>query len=415
MRARRQLERRRSAPPASNSVSEAVMRVLPAVIVSLVLAGACADGPVQPSGGTVDVAVATSLATIVPDVEQRVGTVGPGALYALYKPAAWNGRLVVYAHGYVAPEAPVALPEVDPLRDALLMQGVAVAYSSYSENGYALKDGVQRTRQVRELFAERFGEPAHSYLLGHSLGGAVSVVLAEKNPELWSGVLPMCGVVGGSQLEFDYLFNVRVLFDYYFPGALPGDAVTVPAELDWETEALPAIVTAIGTHPERLVEMAQVAQSGLGGMTMEDLGPAVVQALWFQLHGTNDVLGRARGGIPFDNTTTDYVGSSDDAALNAGVQRIRGTRQGERFAAKWFEPTGRLSVPTIMLHTTRDPVVPFAHEAAYADAASVGGGSAMLVQRSVDAFGHCTFSAEDQFRAIQDLIVWAEYGLKPAP
>ena len=391
------------------------MRQLPVALLSLAMLGACAEGPAEPTAGAVDVVVAQSLSTPVPDVESHFGMAGRGAYYALYKPAGWEGRLVVYAHGYVAPEAPVALPEVDDLRDALLLQNIAVAYSSYSENGYALKDGAQRTKQVREIFVERFGEPAHTYLVGHSLGGAISVMLAEKHPSLWSGVLPMCGVVGGSSLEFDYLWNLRVLFDYYFPGTLPGDAMHVPADLDWEGGALPAIVTAISARPDLLVELSRVEQSGLRDIPLEHLGEAVVQALWFQLHGTGDVLGRAKGGSPFDNTATVYAGSSDDAALNAGVLRVSSTKQGEKFAEKYFEPTGRLSVPTIMLHTTWDPVVPFAHEQAYADVAAARGGDAMLVQRAVSVFGHCTFPAADQFQALQDLIVWAELGVKPKP
>ena len=391
------------------------MRKLPAVLLSLSILGACAEGPAQPDAGAVETLATASLSTAVPGVEQRVGSVGPGSLYALYKPDGWEGRLVVYAHGYVAPEAPVALPEIDPLRDALLAQKIAVAYSSYSENGYALKDGAQRTKQVRELFAERFGEPTHAYIVGHSLGGAVSIMLAEKHPSLWSGALPMCGVVGGSRLEFDYLWNVRILFDWFFPGVLPGDAMNVPADLDWEGEALPAIVTAISTRPDLLVGLAQVEQSGLRDMPLENLGAALVQALWFQLHGTNDVLGRTNGRSPFDNTATWYSGSADDAALNAGVQRIAGSRGAVKWAERYYEPTGRLQVPTIMLHTTRDPVVPIAHEAAYAAVAAANGGDAMLVQRTVDAFGHCAFTPESQFAALNDLIVWAEYGVKPAP
>ena len=389
------------------------MRRFPALLLSLAALGACADGPVGPHAGAVDV-VAASLSTPVPGVEQRFGTVGGGAHYALYRPAAWNGRLVVYAHGYVDPASPVALPQVDDLRDALLSQGFGIAYSSYSENGYALKDGVIRTRQVREMFEDRFGAPQHAYLLGHSLGGAVSVMLAERNPELWSGVLPMCGVVGGSRLEFDYLFNVRVLFDYFFPGTLPGDALHVPADLDWDTEAFPAIYGALVAHPEKLVEMAGVEQSGLSAMGT-DLAEALVSALWFQHHGTSDLLGRTRGASPFDNTATVYAGSRDDEALNAGVDRFSSAKRGEKFAERWFEPTGRLSVPTLMLHTARDPVVPLAHESAYAGLAGSMGSSSMLVQRTVDAFGHCAFSAEDTFRAFQDLVVWAEYGIKPEP
>lgn len=51
------------------------------------------------------------------------GEHGPGARYAIYRPADWNGRLVVYAHGFIDPAAPVALPHADgieALRGALV-------------------------------------------------------------------------------------------------------------------------------------------------------------------------------------------------------------------------------------------------------------------------------------------------------
>ena len=75
----------------------------------------------------------------------------------MFLPEAWNGRLVLYAHGFVDPEAPIALPDVAPadvapwvveLRERLLRAGYAVAYSSYAENGWAVKDGAERTHDA---------------------------------------------------------------------------------------------------------------------------------------------------------------------------------------------------------------------------------------------------------------------------
>ena len=56
-----------------------------------------------------------------------------------FLPAKWNGRLILYAHGFIDPAAPIALPDVAPadvapwvvqLRETLISQGYAVAYSS---------------------------------------------------------------------------------------------------------------------------------------------------------------------------------------------------------------------------------------------------------------------------------------------
>src|SRR5205085_2467058 len=72
----------------------------------------------------------------------RTGTTGPGSEYAIYVPVQWNGDVVFYAHGIVDAAAPVTLPSssIDELRDSLGVMGFAVAYSSYSENGWAVKD-----------------------------------------------------------------------------------------------------------------------------------------------------------------------------------------------------------------------------------------------------------------------------------
>jgi hypothetical protein len=81
------------------------------------------------------------------------GSFGPGALYRLVRPANWNGILLLYAHGYVSPELPVAIPpDAEDVIAALAPQGIAVAVSSFSENGWAVKDGTQRTHQLLGIF-----------------------------------------------------------------------------------------------------------------------------------------------------------------------------------------------------------------------------------------------------------------------
>ena len=115
-----------------------------------------------------------------------VGQTGPGALYALDMPEAWNGDLVVYAHGIVDPVLPVALPSTQDnftfVRDALLARGFAVASSSFSGNGFILKDAAQRTHQLTGLFTARFSPPRRVLLAGHSLGSMAALQLAETYP-----------------------------------------------------------------------------------------------------------------------------------------------------------------------------------------------------------------------------------------
>src|SRR2546429_8531532 len=77
--------------------------------------------------------------------DEQLG-VSNGAQYAMFVPAAWNGRLVLWAHGFVDPAAPIALPDAQPpdvvpwlveLRESLLAAGDAGAYSRHAGNGWA--------------------------------------------------------------------------------------------------------------------------------------------------------------------------------------------------------------------------------------------------------------------------------------
>jgi len=93
------------------------------------------------------------------------GTASDGSLYQFVVPAApvtWNHQLVLYAHGIVDPALPIALPSdsgFTEFRDALVAQGFAVGYSSYAANGYAIKEGVRDTDELRGLFAKLVGKP----------------------------------------------------------------------------------------------------------------------------------------------------------------------------------------------------------------------------------------------------------------
>jgi pimeloyl-ACP methyl ester carboxylesterase len=196
---------------------------------------ACVDrAPVGPTGPSDARFQKTSVATPASGPWATVveGRTGPGSLYALYVPRAWNGDAVYYAHGVRPPLAPITLDDQDnffEVRDALGALGYAFAYSSFSENGLAIKDGAQRTHQLRGLLASTIGRPPRrNYLAGYSLGALVALQMAERFPGQYDGALTMCGMVGGTPLQVQYIGDVRALFDWFYPGVLPGDVNAVP-------------------------------------------------------------------------------------------------------------------------------------------------------------------------------------------
>ena len=91
-----------------------------------------------------------------------------GAIWAIDRPAHWNGDLVLYAHGYTNPSEPVALPNYFALRDSLLARGYAVAASS-SLSPPSNTIGMAVNRAV--LAVRRSTNSRRDVSIGSSLGG----------------------------------------------------------------------------------------------------------------------------------------------------------------------------------------------------------------------------------------------------
>jgi pimeloyl-ACP methyl ester carboxylesterase len=349
------------------------------------------------------------------------GTLGPGAIYRLVRPTTWNGTLVVYAHGYVSPDRPVAIPpDAEQVIALLSSRGFAVAVSSFSENGWAVKDGTQRTHQLLGIFTSKFGSPSRVYAAGGSMGGLIAIRLAETYPVEFSGLLAACPVAGGLRLQLDYLANVRVLFDLFYFGILPGSVVDVPADLDVTSEIVLPAVAAMTANSTGALMIASIAQTPVPFADGTELGVSIVTAL-VGAAGYPDVLRLTHGQPVFDNMTTQYAGALPQATLqliNATVQRYSASPAGLNYVERNYTPTGDLRIPALTLSTFRDPVAPAFHLSAYAAAVAAAGNSSWLVQRSVpgtgNGYGHCTFTPQELVTAFFDLVVWAELGVKPA-
>lgn len=389
-----------------------ITRTLPLIAVAgLVLA--CSDRPLAPID---DLPLFSKSKTDGPVFVE--GDIGPGSHYCIHVPAAWNGDLVLFAHGYVPPTAPLLTCEqLAGMSDPLVAAGYAVAMSSYSENGFAIEDGINRTRQLRGVFKSKVGQPDRVFLMSGSLGAAVIMHLVQQNPQHYDGALPVCGIVGGPKTELYHMYNVRILFDYFYPGVLPGTPTEVPEGLDFGTEVAPAMVAAIMADTGKAMELASIEQVHMEYNDLNELIESIVGMVSFQMWPLfmQDVMERTHGHPFFDNTDVVYTGSSDDDALNAEVVRLAATRDALNELERWYWPTGNLQIPVLTLHTRRDPIVPLLHQELFADIVADAGRSDLLVQRVIDRFGHCAFAPEEQVQALNDLAQWAETGVKPLP
>ena len=343
-----------------------------------------------------------------------------GSLYAIYVPPSWNGDLVLYAHGWIHPDAPIALPPVDGFRDLVLDDGFAIAYSSYSENGWAVRQGFKETEHLLPLFRSHFGPPDRVYVTGQSMGGLISVMLAEKHPGKYDGALPICGVIGGAVMAGDYVTDVRILFDAYFPDVLPESALDIPDGIDVLNEVVLPVYGAVFSEPAKAIEMSYVTELGLYWNDVFELADSTVNGVWFNVSATEDIKDRC-GGVFFDNTEG-YTHSLpppyilDEGTLNEAVEHYTIDKKCFAYLKNWYEPDGKLQIPVFSLHESRDPAAPIKHEWEYASRVAAQGRSDLLVQRTKDAFGHCeNFTDEEWKAAFDELVLWVEQGVKPLP
>jgi len=348
-------------------------------VLALGALAACADSaPVAPDS-TPDAALrVTSVTTPSSGPWARIveGRTGPASLYAIFTPRTWNGDAIVYVHGFRDAASPVDLRDQDQLfevRDQLGALGYAVANSSFDANGFVVKNGAQRTHQLSGLLAaELGGKPDHTLLAGHSLGGGIALSLVEQFPSQYDGALLICGMVGGSLLETQYLGHVRALFDFFYPGALPGDVVNVPANT---IVTLPQVIAAVQTNPFGLFAIASTAQAPVpfvpsgdvtdpSSVASQTLVGALFGALAFQVRGAGNLLELTHGHTPFDNSTTQCtlgtpllpasVVSPLIAAANAGVARYSVDPAAQNYLQHHFTPSGDLQVPVLTVHNTWD-------------------------------------------------------------
>lgn len=313
-------------------------------------------------------------------------------------PAAWNGTLVVALHGYVVPQRPLELPvaDLDGLNAARVFVnlGFAFATSSFRKNGYAVEQGGEDIDALVRHFNAAVAPARRVLLVGASEGALIATMLLERRPERYAGALALCGPLGGANEEVRYLGDFRAVFDYFFPQVFDFGVANVPAHAWQSYEGYAALVRdALAADPARreaLLRVAGVARDP--DRPAESAVSATLALLRYHLFNFNDLVAVA-GGNPYGNLDRIYAGSGDDAALNAGVERVRPAPAARAYLDRYYRPSGLLERPLVALHTRLDPEVPYEHQARYAQAVRTAGRRDRFTAFAIDRYGHCAFRA----------------------
>ncbi len=341
-----------------------------------------------------------------------------GAAYRICMPASWNGRLLVYAHGYVAPNEPLGIPQdqltlpggggtIDQVANSL---GYAFATTGYSTNGLAVQAGLADLVDLVALFKAQKGVPQKVLLVGVSEGAGITALAIERYPEIFDGGLAMCGPYGSFVEQVDYFGDFRVLFDYFFPGLIAPTPVDVPATLldTWESSVYSTTIKPVLTdaaNASQVDQLLAVAHTAFNAADATSKEQSISAVLWYNIYATNDAKAKL-GGQPFANPLSKrtYAGSADDAQINATVQRFDADQAALDAISANYETSGSLSRPLVTMHTSGDPVVPYRQAELYASKVISTGSAALYNHIKVEAYGHCQFTSLNILNAFGRLV-----------
>ena len=370
-----------------------------------------------------------------PTTTSRWAGVLGGAAYRVEVPANWNGKLVMYAHGYAGTGN--ALGVANPsIRRYLIQNGYAWAASSYSKNYYDVRVGVEDTNALALEFnkiaaaaGRPLAAPSKIFITGHSMGGHITAAAIEDeayataNHKLrYNGAVPMCGVVGDSEL-FDYFAAAQVTAQ-----ALAG--VPKYPFINWadiSAQVTGALFTSlspsIGLMPTG-VKYASVIQNLTGGpRPLFNLSLAYggsFSAVWGVFGGDGTITGILNKSVIDTNRFTYTVDGDATTSnqINASALKLTAVADANRLRTdglRWIPKAhGEFKIPVVTLHTLGDLYVPFSMEQISQMRVAAKGNGDWLVQRAIRGATHCDFTVAEQVAAFDAMIKWEGGGPKPA-
>ncbi|OWQ88734.1 hypothetical protein CDN99_14725 [Roseateles aquatilis] len=351
-----------------------------------------------------------------------------GSLYLIAMPRQWNGDLVVHAHGGPFLGAPTAKRVAEDLERWSIMPrlGYAWAASSYRQGGVAVTAAAEDTDRLRQIFIDKVAKPKHVYLHGQSWGASVAAKGAElfTRGKPYDAVLLTSGVLGGGTRSYDFRLDLRVVYQYLCHNhplptepqyplniGLPPDSKLTQHELARRVD------DCLGLNKpaaERTPEQARKVKTIVDVVHIQERSilPHLNWATWhFQ-----DIAQKRTGGVsPFGNIGAVYAGSSDDAALNAGVLRYAADPKAVATLSADADLTGRIPVPVLTVHAIHDPTAMVELQDSFGRTMAAAGRGDALVQTFTGDKDHSYLSDPTYAALLEALSAWTTQGRKPTP
>ena len=112
-------------------------------------------------------------------------------------------------------------------------------------------------------------------------------------------------------------------------------------------------------------------------------------------------------GQPFNNKYKWYTGSLNDWLLNRTIARFSADPIALTEINKYYQTSGKLSIPLVTLHNTKDPADPYWHETLYNLKVLASGSASKHINLPVFRVGHCNFTAGEAVFAFSVMLLMA--------
>jgi hypothetical protein len=250
----------------------------------------------------------------------------------------------------------------------------------------------------------------------------VATRAAEMYPKSWDGILLTSAVVAGPA-TYDFRVDLRAKYQYLcnnhprpdepaypLPIGLPADSPLTNADVTKRMdECLGTGRPAAQRTPEQAAKLKSIAT------VLKIPESSVPGHITYATFTFRDITQKNGGVSPFGNDGVRYVGSADDAALNAGIPRFKADPAAvARFAAD-TDHRGRFAVPVLTAHGIGDATVFVEGKDTLRQRMVAAGNGERLVKTYVDSSEHSYWGDAMYPPLFNALLDWVEKGQKPTP
>lgn len=339
-----------------------------------------------------------------------------GAKYRILFPANWQKKVIMYAHGYEfmgATPRQSQNPEFLTRMKPFLERGFAVAASDYAYQGFALPQGVDDTEALRQYVVKTYGQPDTLFMVGHSMGGGVTLATIENFGSYYQGGLPLCPLSSRPYLQCRKEFDMYATFNGLFPGIITSLADIFDVSKPYQAQNSRNMVSRAKEIRNAIMTKDSALATAIAkrfDLKLDDLP----FSLFFNENVLRDIAQKAKGN-PFDNTNTLYSGFPDDVLVNQKAERLAATVNPDVLFKK-YDRTGNISKPVVAMHTIYDQLIPPTYGIVnFENMVHQQGKDRYFTVKYTNGQAHCAFTPTQTGQAFDALRTWVKTGQKAKP